>query len=88
MTAVMDFLSAAAPWIAIGLFLAVFFVQASKKKVAKAEDGEYEESYISEGMALGMCFGVAIGTALGNLTMGMMGGMLIGMLVGMCRKKQ
>ena len=74
-----EFLSAALPWIAMGLLLAVFFVRAAhgKKKEEKKED------HGSEGMALGMCFGVALSTALHiNVGLGMMAGMVLGLLVG------
>jgi hypothetical protein len=54
------FLSAATPWIAMGLLLAVFFARAARGKKEK----EKKEDHASEGMALGMCFGVALSTAL------------------------
>ena len=56
MNAFYDSMSAALPWIVLGLLLAVFFARAAhgKKKEAKKED------HGSEGMALGMCFGVAL----------------------------
>ena len=57
---IMDFLSAALPWICMGLLLAIFFAQSTRKKM--------NENYGTEGMALGMCFGTAIGTSLGNNT--------------------
>lgn len=74
-----DFMSAALPWIAMGLLLAIIFVRAAhgKKEEAKKED------HGSEGMALGMCFGVALSTALHiNVGFGMMAGMVLGLLVG------
>ena len=72
-----DFMSAALPWIAMGLLLAIFFARANygKKK---------EEDHGSEGMALGLCFGVALSTALHiNVGLGMMAGMVLGLLVGL-----
>ncbi len=77
---VMDFLSAALPWICIGLLLAIFFAQSERRKKDKSEN------YGTEGLALGMCFGVAIGTSLdGNtgigLTLGMLAGFVIGSLI-------
>ena len=70
-----DFMSAALPWIAMGLLLAIFFARAAHVK--KKED------HASEGMALGMCFGIAIGTALHiNVGLGLMAGMVLGLLVG------
>lgn len=46
-----DFMSAALPWIAMGLLLAIFFART-------ANGTKKEEDHGSEGMALGMCFGV------------------------------
>ena len=79
MNAFYDSMSAALPWIVLGLLLAVFFARAAhgKKKEAKKED------HGSEGMALGMCLGVALSTALHiNVGLGMMAGMVLGLLVG------
>ena len=71
-----EFLSAALPWIAMGLLLAIFFARAAHGK-------KKEEDHGSEGMALGLCFGVALSTALHiNVGLGMMAGMLLGLLVG------
>ena len=71
-----DFMSAALPWIAMGLLLAIFFARAAHGK-------KKEEDHGSEGMALGMCFGVALSTALRiNVGLGMMAGMVLGLLVG------
>ena len=76
---VMDFLSAALPWISIGLMLAIFFAQGARKK----KGGEAKENYATEGMALGMCFGTAIGTSIGNSTgIGMSLGLLLGLAIG------
>ena len=82
---VMDFLSAALPWICIGLLLAIFFVKGTRKK----KDNKKKENYGTEGMALGMCFGVAIGTAFGNNTgIGLTLGMLAGFVIGTCIEKK
>lgn len=71
-----DFMSAALPWIAMGLLLAIFFART-------ANGTKKEEDHGSEGMALGMCFGVALSTALHiNVGFGMMAGMVLGLLVG------
>ena len=79
MKSVLDFLSAALPWICIGLLLAVFFAQNARKK----KNNKKAENYSTEGMALGMCFGVAIGTAFGNYTgIGLSLGMLAGLVIG------
>ena len=78
----MDFLSAALPWISIGLLLAIFFAQNAGKK----KDNKKKENFATEGLALGMCFGVAISSAFGNntgigLTLGMLAGFIIGSLI-------
>ena len=79
------FLSAATPWIAMGLLLAVFFARAARGKKEK----EKKEDHASEGMALGMCFGVALSTALHiNVGLGLMAGMVLGLLVGSEIKKK
>ena len=71
-----DFMSAALPWIAMGLLLAVIFARA-------AHSNKKEKDHGSEGMAIGMCFGVALSTALHiNVGLGMMAGMVLGLLVG------
>lgn len=81
----MDFLSAALPWICLGLLLAVFLAKnASNKKGSRAE-----ENYATEGLALGMCFGTAIGTSLGgNTGIGLTLGMLAGFVIGSNIKKK
>lgn len=85
MEAVFDFLRVALPWVAIGLFLAVFFARSAGKK--KKE--EQCDDYGTEGMCLGMCFGTAIGTALGNNTgIGISLGMLLGLAIGTGIKKE
>ena len=85
MEAIIDFLRAALPWIAIGLLLAVFAARGAKKKNKKEQIGDYG----TEGMCLGMCFGTAIGTALGNNTgIGISLGMLLGLAIGTSIKKE
>lgn len=79
------FMSAAWPWIAMGLLLAIFFARGVKAKKGK----EKKEDYGSEGMALGMCFGVALGSALHiNIGLAMMAGMVLGLLVGSSMEKE
>ena len=83
---VFDFIRAAAPWVAMGLLLAIFAVRSAAKK---KKDQEQEVDYGTEGMCLGMCFGTAIGTALGNQTgVGIALGMLIGLAVGTSIRKK
>ena len=77
---VTDFLSAALPWIIIGLTLAVFFVKADKRK--KSDEDEREEDYGTEGMCIGMCIGAAI-----DVHYGLSLGMLLGYAIGSCIKK-
>ena len=85
MEAVLDFLRAALPWVAMGLLLAVF---AARSAGRKKKEKEYD-NYGTEGMCLGMCFGTAIGTALGNNTgIGITLGMLLGLAVGSSIKKE
>ena len=82
---VIDFLRVALPWIAIGLFLAVFFARSAGNKKKEKEI----DNYGTEGMCLGMCFGTAIGAALGNNTgIGITLGMLLGLAVGTGIKKE
>ena len=77
---ILEFLSAALPWICMGLLLAIFFVQNARKK----KDNKKKENYSTEGMALGMCFGVAIGS---NTGIGLTLGMLAGLVIGSCIEK-
>ena len=82
---VIDFLRVALPWIAIGLFLAVFFARSAGNKKKEKEI----DNYGTEGMCLGMCFGTAIGAALGNNTgIGITLDMLLGLAVGTGIKKE
>ena len=85
MNNVTDFLLAALPWISIGLLLAIFFAQSTRRK----KNGKEKENYGTEGLALGMCFGTAIGTSLGNNTgIGLTLGMLAGFMIGLCIEKK
>lgn len=85
MKGVLDFLSAALPWISIGLLLAIFFVKSARKKNGSKKN----EDYGTEGMALGMCFGTAIAASFGNNTgIGLTLGMLAGLVIGSCIEKK
>ena len=85
MKGILDFLSAALPWISIGLLLAIFFAKSARKKSGNKKN----EDYGTEGMALGMCFGTAIATSLGNNTgIGLTLGMLAGLVIGSCIEKK
>ena len=85
MKSFIDFMSAALPWLCMGLLLALFFARNAHKE----KDNKQKENYSTEGMALGMCLGVAIGTALGNNTgIGLSLGMLAGFVIGSCIEKK
>ena len=83
-------MSAALPWICMGLLVAVFAARYERKKSDNEKtDRKEKENYGLEGMIFGMCFGVALGTALGNNTgIGMSLGMLLGLAVGLCIEKK
>ncbi len=87
---IIDFMSAALPWLCMGLLVAVFAASYGKKKSGKDEtDSKEKENYGLEGMSFGMCFGVALGTTLGNNTgIGMSLGMLLGLAIGSCIEKK
>ena len=64
MNAIMDFIRAAAPWVAMGLAVAILAARGvSRKKKGKKADGDYG----TEGMCLGMCFGLLAGNLLENV---------------------
>ena len=85
MEAIIDFIRAALPWVAMGLLLAVFAARGVGRKKKEKEI----HNYGTEGMCLGMCFGTAIGTALGNNTgIGISLGMLLGLAIGSSIKKE
>ena len=73
-----DFLTAAYPWLIMGLCLAILCTKLGKKK-----EGEKIGNYMTEGMALGMMLSVALGR-LGDMGTGtsLSVGMLIGMAIG------
>ena len=80
-----DFLSAALPWICMGVLLAVFFVKSSRKK----NSDEKKDNYSLEGMCFGMCFGTALGTSIGSNTgIGLSLGMLLGLVIGSLIEKK
>ncbi len=73
-----DFLTAALPFIIIGISLAIIC----------ANSNNNEKTYLSEGLAIGMCLGVAIASSLHiNLGLGISIGMLIGEAIGISIKK-
>ena len=82
MNDILDYIRLAAPWVAMGLAVAILAVRGA----VKIKKGEKQDSnYGLEGMCLGMCFGTALGTALGNNTgVGLSLGMLLGLAIGSC----
>lgn len=86
-----DFISAALPWIVLGITVAIAVVNIKGDK-ARKEDREKIGNYMSVGMSIGMCFGIIIGLAFdeilgGNgltygIGLGMLGGMVVGKRVG------
>lgn len=75
------FMTAAMPWICIGIVLALAAANHDAAKKAK-ECGKTYDNY----MELGLCMGMALGLSFG--ADGMIYGMLTGMAIGMCIKKE
>lgn len=87
MNTFLEFIHAAAPWLAMGLLLLGVFAArgAARKKNKEKQDGDYG----TEGMCLGMCFGLMIGMMFENHTgIGIALGMLIGLAIGMSIPKK
>ena len=85
MSSFYEFATAAMPWIALGLLLAVFCVRASSRKMTQKK----KDDYSSKGMSIGMCFGVAISTALHiNVGIGMTLGLLLGLAISLSKEKE
>lgn len=82
-----DFISAALPWITLGLSLAVWASSESARKQKEEAAGERRENYGVVGMCVGMCIGIALGTALNHMVLGMANGMIIGLSIGQCIHK-
>lgn len=83
-----EFIYTALPWIAIGLFLAIFFVKEKLTGNTKESTEDDSADYSTMGMSIGMCFGTAIGAAhIINIGTAMCLGMLIGLIIGMQIKK-
>ena len=89
MNNILDFLSAALPWLVMGTVLAVFFAREAKRKKGTKDHQKKKDDYGSEGMTLGMCLGVAMATALHrDIGLGMSLGMLLGLVVGSSMEKK
>ena len=73
-----DFITAAFPWLIMGLSLAILCVKLGQKK-----EGEKIDSYMTEGMSFGLLIGTALGV-IGNMSTGttLSLGMLIGLTLG------
>lgn len=84
MKAIWDFVRAAAPWVAMGLAVAILAVRGAKrKKATEKQDKKQAGNYGTEGMCLGMCLGTALGSTLWNDTgIGLSLVMLIGLAIG------
>ena len=86
MTGVLDFIGAAAPWVAAGLAVAVLAARGTKRK---RKGKKHDDNYGTEGMCLGMCFGSLIGTMFDNNTgIGLSPGMLAGLAIGSLIQKK
>ena len=83
-----DFISAALPWIIVGITLAILFVSLNANKKKSKDSDEYVENYGTLGMLIGMSIGSAIGHFFKDTSIGMSTGMLFGLSIGMCVKKQ
>ena len=83
-----DFLTAALPWVLIGIAIAVFAAGAAvgaKKKRERQANGETAEpgNYATEGMCLGLALELLFGsTGVVRLETGIGMGMLLGLAVG------
>jgi len=82
-----EFASAALPWVATGLVLAIFFASKAANKNKKSEDKNID-NYGLLGMCLGLSIGCALGNGAGHLGIGMTTGMLLGFAVGSLIKKK
>ena len=79
-----DFITAALPWIIIGIAIVLLAVNAGKRKKGEKKGADS----MSEGMCIGMCIGVALGASgVLDLGLGISLKMLAGMAVGSCVKK-
>lgn len=88
MEAILAFIRAAAPWVIMGLLVAVFAARGTSGKEQNHQK-QPEDNYGVVGMCLGMCLGAAIGTALDNNTgLGISLGMLVGLALGLCTHKR
>lgn len=71
-----DFISAALPWIIMGICILVFLMH------------QNQNSYQYEGMFIGMSLGCALGSLYANLSIGLALGMIIGLALRSCIQKK
>ncbi|MDO4466678.1 MAG: hypothetical protein Q4C49_06680 [Bacillota bacterium] len=79
MSAVMEFVRAALPWLIMGLLLAIYFGTSHYRK---------ENNYGLIGMCLGMCLGVALKGIFGNIGISMVIGIMAGTIFGSLIEKK
>lgn len=83
----LDFIFAALPFVAVGIFVALLAVRHAVKKNKKRK--EQPEDYGIEGMCIGMSFGSLIGAMCENhIGICMMLGMILGLVIGTCIPKK
>lgn len=76
-----DFISAALPWVIIGISVAIFVVTFSHRNKRSC--------YVTEGIFLGLCGGATFGAAGAvSLSLGISLGLLVGAVVGACIEKK
>ena len=94
-----EFFSAAFPWVAIGLSIAIILANAVKRERIKVRDESGEDkasgdkkaadNHMTDGMCIGMCIGVVVATTgVVELADGISLGMLLGLTAGLCIKKE
>lgn len=84
MEAIFDFTRAAAPWVTMGLMIAVLAVNYA---VGRKEGQSSAGNYGFEGMCLGMCFGLAL-ASISKIHPGIgISFGLFGLAIGMCIPK-
>jgi membrane glycosyltransferase len=88
-----EFFTAALPWVAIGLSIALLSVNHSKQKKRRQDDSPEQrkkstDNHMTDGMCIGMCIGALLGsTGVVPLGTGISFGMLLGLCFGMMIQK-
>lgn len=99
-----EFLTAALPFVLLGLAVAVFAAQTGaetqRRHTCQEQTGmlgtteseqkrEYSGNYMVAGMCIGLCLGISLGSSgVLPLSAGTSFGMLLGMCIGMCIKRE